>query len=135
MSVHILSVSDDDSFYNDYFSTFILGFVVKYTILLYTISRFLSMSVKTIKYFTKFNADYAKQVFFRLSSLSKNQFSVEILTKKNTMVMVEPLSLWFLNLFFHSKFTVYFIIYIYSMLTACNKMSFAYGKIKKNSIY
>ena len=40
------------------------------------------MSVKTIKYFTKFNADYAKQVFFRLSSLSKNQFSVEILTKK-----------------------------------------------------
>ena len=71
------------------------------------------MSVKTIKYFTKFNADYAKQVFFRLSSLSKNQFSVEILTKKTTMVMVEPLSLWFLNLFFHSKFTVYFIIYIY----------------------
>lgn len=93
------------------------------------------MSVKTIKYFTKFNADYAKQVFFRLSSLSKNQFSVEILTKKTTMVMVEPLSLWFLNLFFHSKFTVYFIIYIYSMLTACNKISFAYGKIKKNSIY
>ncbi len=93
------------------------------------------MSVKTIKYFTKFNADYAKQVFFRLSSLSKNQFSVEILTKKTTMVTVEPLSLWFLNLFFHGKFTVYFIIYIYSMLTACNKMSFAYGKIKKNSIY
>lgn len=59
----------------------------------------------------------------------------EILTKKTTMVTVKPLSLWFLNLFFHSKFTVYFIIYIYSMLTACNKMSFAYGKIKKNSIY
>jgi len=38
MSVHILSVSDDDSFYNDYFSTFILGFVVKYTILLYNMS-------------------------------------------------------------------------------------------------
>ena len=93
------------------------------------------MSVKTIKYFTKFNADYAKQVFFRPSSLSKNQFSVEILTKKNTMVMVEPLSLWFLNLFFHSKITVYFIIYIYSMLAACNNMSFTYGKIKKNSIY
>ena len=89
------------------------------------------MSVKTIKYFTKFNADYAKQVFFRLSSLSKNQFSVEILTKKTTMVTVEPLSLWFLNLFFHSKITVCFIIYIYSMLTACNKMPFAYGKIKQ----
>lgn len=93
------------------------------------------MSVKTIKYFTKFNADYAKQVFFRLSSLSKNQFSVEILTKKTTMVMVEPLSLWFLNLFFHSKITVYFIIYIYSMLTACNKMSFAYGKIKQKILF
>ena len=37
----------------------------------------------------------------------------EILTKKTTMVTVEPLSLWFLNLFFHGKFTVYFIIYIY----------------------
>ena len=59
----------------------------------------------------------------------------EILTKKTTMVTVKPLSLWFLNLFFHSKITVYFIIYIYSMLTACNKTSFAYGKIKKNSIY
>ena len=93
------------------------------------------MSVKTIKYFTKFNADYAKQVFFRLSSLSKNQFSVEILTKKNTMVMVEPLSLWFLNLFFHSKITVCFIIYIYSMLTACNKMSFTYGKIKQKILF
>ena len=40
----------------------------------------------------------------------------EILTKKTTMVTVKPLSLWFLNLFFHSKITVYFIIYIYSML-------------------
>ena len=93
------------------------------------------MSVKTIKYFTKFNADYAKQVFFRLSSLSKNQFSVEILTKKTTMVTVKPLSLWFLNLFFHGKFTVYFIIYIYSMLTVCNKMSFTYGKIKQKILF
>ena len=58
------------------------------------------MSVKTIKYFTKFNADYAKQVFFRLSSLSKNQFSVEILTKKTTMVMVEPLIIVVFKLIF-----------------------------------
>lgn len=59
----------------------------------------------------------------------------EILTKKNTMVTVEPLSLWFLNLFFHSKITVCFIIYIYSMLTACNKMSFTYGKIKQKILF
>lgn len=51
------------------------------------------------------------------------------------MVTVEPLSLWFLNLFFHGKITVYFIIYIYSMLIARNKMFFACGKIKKNFIY
>lgn len=49
--------------------------------------------------------------------------------------MVEPLSLWFLNLFFHSKITVYFIIYIYSMLAACNKMPFAYGKIKQKILF
>lgn len=51
------------------------------------------------------------------------------------MVTVEPLSLWFLNLFFYSKITVYFIIYIYSMLTVCNKMPFAYGKIKQKILF
>lgn len=51
------------------------------------------------------------------------------------MVTVEPLSLWFLNLFFYSKITVYFIIYIYSMLAACDNMSFAYGKIKQKILF
>lgn len=59
----------------------------------------------------------------------------EILTKKTTMVTVKPLSLWFLNLFFHSKITVYFIIYIYSMLVTSNKMPFAYGKIKQKILF
>ena len=59
----------------------------------------------------------------------------EILTKKTTMVTVKPLSLWFLNLFFHSKITVYFIIYIYSMLVTSNKMPFAYGKMKQKILF